>query len=281
MKRHPIYAWCFASERGIYKTTLLNNELKEALVTCDCPMWLFPRKGGERRCKHTRLVAGEVATILAMGQPPFSILSGEQMQQIARCPAMPPLDSPLQQCELGKYHDGLHLSDGDSFDSEKFPADMVTQCRYCKPTAWGTHETECPRLGKGEVNQMVKAMKEPSPESKAAAEALLAGPTAIGLLNEEIKKFGIQLSKIAGTLEGLVSVVLERRSLETGTPPPAILTKKEEPKVNASKPKPKVSVSKPEAKKPAGKSTKSSRSAAAFAAAETRRRRALAANRRG
>lgn len=279
MKRHQIYAWCFASERGIYKTTLLNNELKEALVTCDCPMWLFPRKGGERRCKHTRLVAGEVAVILAMGQPPFSILSGEPMQQIARCPAMPPLDSPLQQCELGKYHDGLHLSDGDSFDSEKFPADMVTQCRYCTPTDWGTHNNDCPRFGKGEVNQMPKAIKDTSSEVKAAAEALLAAPTALGMLNEEMKKVGIQLSKIVGTLEGLVSVVLERRSLETGTPPPAILTKKQEPKVNA--PKPKVSVSKPEAKKPAGKATKASRSAAAFAAAETRRRRALAATRRG
>ena len=52
---HPIKKFHFKSKSrpGVKYTTQINSD---GSVTCDCPGWVFKKKGKERGCSHTILV---------------------------------------------------------------------------------------------------------------------------------------------------------------------------------------------------------------------------------
>ncbi|MDQ3830407.1 MAG: hypothetical protein M3361_14130 [Candidatus Tectomicrobia bacterium] len=56
--RQTLRAWAMPSSRGttVYETVLYT----EGSTSCDCPAWVFHRKGGERTCKHIRQLAREI-----------------------------------------------------------------------------------------------------------------------------------------------------------------------------------------------------------------------------
>jgi hypothetical protein len=58
MTREPIAAWTRPSSRGTvqYEITLWSD----GTHSCDCPGWVYARKGQERICKHVRELSREM-----------------------------------------------------------------------------------------------------------------------------------------------------------------------------------------------------------------------------
>ena len=54
MSSIPVRAWPFPSSRGTttYEVTLWDD----GTLSCDCPGWVYAKKGRPRACKHTRIV---------------------------------------------------------------------------------------------------------------------------------------------------------------------------------------------------------------------------------
>lgn len=64
--RVPIFTWPFQSSRPhggtiVTYTAQLNED---ETLSCNCPGWIFAKKGQERSCKHTRKVEAEVKDVL-------------------------------------------------------------------------------------------------------------------------------------------------------------------------------------------------------------------------
>ena len=55
-------AWATPSRHGaaIYETLLH----ADGRLSCDCPAWVYVKKGRPRGCRHTRAVEGQVADLL-------------------------------------------------------------------------------------------------------------------------------------------------------------------------------------------------------------------------
>ena len=63
----PVYTWAFKSSipRAGGKLIDYITQLEEdGSLRCNCPGWVFKKKGQERRCKHTDQVQGEVKEIM-------------------------------------------------------------------------------------------------------------------------------------------------------------------------------------------------------------------------
>ena len=58
-----LQAWATPSTHGaaIYETVLY----RDGSLSCNCPGWVYPRKGRPRACRHTRDVAPLAAEIMA------------------------------------------------------------------------------------------------------------------------------------------------------------------------------------------------------------------------
>jgi hypothetical protein len=61
--REVVAAWATPSRHGaaIYETLLH----ADGQLSCDCPAWIFVRRGRPRACRHTHALEPQVADILA------------------------------------------------------------------------------------------------------------------------------------------------------------------------------------------------------------------------
>lgn len=64
-KNPPIYTWSFESTqpRAGKIITYLTQLNGEGVLSCDCPGWVFKKKGQPRKCRHTRAVEEEAKII--------------------------------------------------------------------------------------------------------------------------------------------------------------------------------------------------------------------------
>jgi hypothetical protein len=62
-RREVVAAWATPSRHGaaIYETLLH----ADGQLSCDCPAWVFVRRGRPRGCRHTRAAEPQVADLLA------------------------------------------------------------------------------------------------------------------------------------------------------------------------------------------------------------------------
>lgn len=111
---------------------------------------------------------------------------------------------------------------------------------------------------------------EPSPEAKAAAEEMLSVPMTMAKFNEALITYGQLLGNVSNQIEMLVKIVTAAVTKERNAPVP------KEPKPDAPKAPSGAKRAKPVRASESEKAK--ARSNAAFAAAATRKRRALAAS---
>lgn len=68
-KKEPIYTWAFKSSQpraGGQVIDYIARLNEDGTISCNCPGWVFAKKGQERACKHTRKIASEAPQILKM-----------------------------------------------------------------------------------------------------------------------------------------------------------------------------------------------------------------------
>jgi len=91
MKPEVLYAWPMQSSHG--STTYEILLYVDGSTSCNCPGWVYhAKKTGERTCKHLRLLADEMAYVLAGGRPRRADTSPvEQMASVlqGKTPARP------------------------------------------------------------------------------------------------------------------------------------------------------------------------------------------------
>lgn len=68
MTRETLQAWASPSSRGVtcYETIVYTD----GSTSCDCPGWIYARKGGTRTCKHIRALEPEILDALERARRP-------------------------------------------------------------------------------------------------------------------------------------------------------------------------------------------------------------------
>ncbi len=84
MKPDVIASWPFPSDHraAVYEVILR----KDGTISCDCPGWVFCRKGQPRSCKHTKSVQSEAIRILRGEATPRQIATPIVVMVGARTP---------------------------------------------------------------------------------------------------------------------------------------------------------------------------------------------------
>jgi hypothetical protein len=65
VKKIPVYSWAFNSSvaRGGQIISYIANLNEDESITCNCPGWIFAKKGQARECKHTKQIAKEAKEV--------------------------------------------------------------------------------------------------------------------------------------------------------------------------------------------------------------------------
>jgi hypothetical protein len=93
-----VAAWATPSRHGaaVYETLLYAN----GQLSCDCPAWVYVKKGRPRGCRHTRAVESQVADRLA-GR--VTVGGGRPVGSLPPAPRGPTATSPLTGRPLRRF----------------------------------------------------------------------------------------------------------------------------------------------------------------------------------
>lgn len=59
VSKDPVFTWAFNSSKPRASGSIIHYEVRmneDGSISCDCPGWIFAKKGAARGCKHTRQI---------------------------------------------------------------------------------------------------------------------------------------------------------------------------------------------------------------------------------
>lgn len=89
-KADPIFQWTFKSGQEVMGTRAMYSTLlrSDQTLTCNCPGWIFKKKGETTRfCKHTKQVEEEAKGVFKKWKSGATLPSIEQVETVANIPA--------------------------------------------------------------------------------------------------------------------------------------------------------------------------------------------------